>query len=206
MFKWGFIILGLIFLWGGIDNHINYGAPFNGFNSDEAAKKDWLNQTSFTGRLSELKNLNKNYKLRHKLSDLKSTYSQGGSGNIPYDALMIDTFIVAMSENRKNKTECHVVVKDTDASLFVKTTKNQEASIVTNNVITGVLRPKESRYYSGFKNVLGVSSLPRKIGIISMESGQEVNEDNFFITKVGIIGGLIFIGIGILIGRIFKKI
>ena len=29
MFKWGFILLGLFFLWGGIDNYINYSDPVN---------------------------------------------------------------------------------------------------------------------------------------------------------------------------------
>ena len=177
-----------------------FSAPFNSFNSDETAKKEWLNQASFTGRLSELKNINKNYELRHNLSDIKSTFSKGGGGNIPYDALVIDTYIGGLSES----AEYHVAVEDTDASLYVKTTKDKEASVVTNNVITGVLQPTESRYYSDFKEVLKLSDMPRKIGIITMESGSEVNEDNYFYTKVGIIGGLIFIGLGVLIGHFSK--
>ena len=97
-----------------------------------------------------------------------------------------------------------MVVRDVDNSLFVKTTNDKEASVVANNVITGVLKPKEGRYYSGFAKPLGLESLPRKIGIISMESGKEVNEDNFYYTKVGVIGGFLFIGFGLLIGRLFK--
>jgi len=182
-----------------------FSAPFNSFNSDEASKKEWLSQAGFTGRLSELKNINKNYELRHKLEDLNSTYSNGAGDNIPYNALVIDTYIEGMSEGRKNKIEYYVAVKDTDNSLYVKTTKDKEASMVANNIITGVLQPKESRYYSGFKKALDLSSLPGKIGIITMESGQEVNEENFFYTKVGIIGGIIFIGLGVLIGRFSKS-
>jgi len=40
MFKWGLIILGLIFLWGGIDNHINYSDRIN--ETSEVVKLETL--------------------------------------------------------------------------------------------------------------------------------------------------------------------
>jgi len=176
------------------------------YRGSEKEKQDaWLKQTSFKGVMSQLERIDENYELRHQLADIKSTYAEDNGGFISYNAFLIDTYVYELSETAQNKIEYHLPVRYTDASLYVMTTKDKETSLAASNTITGVLQPKESRYYFGFQEILKLSGLPGKIGIISMESGQDVNDENFFYTKVGIIGGLLFIGFGVLVGRLSKK-
>ena len=177
--------------------------PYQGF--DKTDQEAWLRKGEFKGVMSELEKINDNYDLRHQLADMRRSYSEGGGQTIPYNAYLIDTYVYELSGEAQKKFEYHVPVNGTEASLYVKTTKDKEAGISRNGVITGVLQPNDSRYYFGFQKVLDLSGLPGKIGIISMESGQQVNEDNFFYTKVGVIGGLLFIGFGVFIGRSSRK-
>jgi len=177
--------------------------PFR--QSEEDKKNEWLAQRSFTGRMTRLNDLNRNNpKLQHKVSELKSTFSQTGGGFIPSAAVILDTYIFPVSDKRRAKFKYYALIEDTELALYVDIIEKDEADIANSGKISGVLKSYESKSYAGFAKVLG-DSLPKRIGIVSMGSGKDFNEDNFFYTKVGVIGGLIFLGIGLLIGKLSKK-
>ena len=184
-------------------------APLNGsglrvwvlspwFRSGEENKKvDWLRQQSFTGRLTKLSDLNENFdSLDKSVNDIRNRYSESSGQVIPFDALVVLSNRTKMVDSDASRVKYYALVEETDLLLYVETNDEQLAAIEATGVITGILKPVESRYYRDFARVLGESEFPQRIGIVSQESAKTVNEENLRATLIGVIGGLCFLALG----------
>jgi|TARA_Y100000310_G_scaffold191421_1_gene191414 hypothetical protein len=168
------------------------------FSSGDAADKDaWLQKQSYSGRLAKLGDLNSNVQaLKKNVAEIKSLFSRQHGQVVPSDALVILGHRPMMLAGDVRKAKYHALVAETDAMLYVETTDEQLSKIRQSGKLTGVLKPTDSRFYSGFRRVLDGMDLPARIGILSEESGKQVNEDNLRVTLIGVLGGLAMLALG----------
>ncbi len=171
-----------------------------GFNMTEKEKQaEWLSKKSFTGRLSRLSDLNANVeKLSKNVGEITSLYTQKTSNYVSPNAVVILANREMAREGDAKVIKYYNLVEDTDLLLYAEISDSDK---IEKGSISGILNPKDSKYYAGFKTALDESSLPPRIGIISQETGKEINEDNLRVTKIGIFGGIVMILLGVFLIR-----
>lgn len=168
------------------------------FRPDDSEKKNaWLSKPAHTGRLSRFSDLDVNVKnLENSFEEISQKFLQAQSQYISPSALLLLGHRPMMLEGDLPREKFYALVEETDLKLYVRVNEAEAAEIEKSGEIVGVLDPEESSEYADFRRVLLEDSFPKRIGIVTGKSGKELNDKNFKVTMIGIVGGLLMISLG----------
>lgn len=169
---------------------------------DDDAKARWLHKSAYTGRLSFLRDLNVNVaSLEHEVEEVVRLANKESRNGVPADALVLLGHRPQMSAADEQKIDYYLPVGGSDNRVFIKTNPLKEEAMRSAGGVTGILRAENSRFFSGVETILGGTKLPSRIGIVSLETADDVNTEHTNTTLIGVIGGLLMMGLGSLLVR-----
>ena len=169
---------------------------------DDDKKAEWLRQSTYTGRLSYLRDLNINIpSLKHEAEDVIRLANKESSQGVPRSALILLGHRPRMRAADEPKIGYYLPVQGSDHRVFIKTNKINEDKMQASGTVTGILRSKDSQSLAGIGTVLDGVNLPSRIGIVALESAAQVNAEHPNTTLIGVVGGLLMLGFGTLLIR-----
>jgi hypothetical protein len=155
------------------------------YRKDDHAANMWRQRTTFTGRLSRLRDMSRNAEgVTHEVSELVATM-RGWGANLPNDA-----YVILTEKGTDNGHQRHLIpVTGTDYTVFLDVTDESEARFAEAGTITGVMRTMHSRGYVSAAHALGVE-FPERIAILSDQTAEAYNTGKRTMYTAGTVFGL----------------